>query len=196
LLPYQYEKTVWLDGDALALDYAITNIGDKPFPMLWTMHGLMRVEPNMRLFFPEGVETVLNLSASRFLGPKGDLPYPTCTAPDGQTVHLDRPLPYGEPCAWKIYIKGRVSKGLCGAVYPTQGVRLHITYDEQKLPYLGLWMTQRGFRGDTNFALEPTNGFYDGISLARGNGALPELDPGQTFQFSIRVSLEAVDHAP
>ena len=63
-------------------------------------------------------------------------------------------------------------------------------YDAQALPYLGVWITAGGYRGDCNCALEPSTGFYDGISRARENGSLKVIKPGEIFSFTLEICLE------
>ena len=63
-----------------------------------------------------------------------------------------------------------------------------LEYDAEKLPYLGVWITAGGFQGDYNCALEPTNGFYDSISKAAGNGKLPVLGAGESMEFDLHIS--------
>ena len=62
-------------------------------------------------------------------------------------------------------------------------------YDVKKLPYLGVWITAGGFEGDYNCALEPSNGFYDGIGRAEKNCRLPVLKAGEAMDFELVVSL-------
>lgn len=53
LLPYQYEKTLRLEGDCLHLHWRIRNTGRYAFPCLWTFHGLFRYSPDLRVRLPE-----------------------------------------------------------------------------------------------------------------------------------------------
>lgn len=187
ILPYRYEKFATLMGESLVLEYRITNTGSAPFPMIWTAHGLMRIERDMRFVFPDGPSEALNLFDSP-IGPKGILPFP-----GGLSRPLDRPLGLGRDTAIKYYLVGRMPRGECGALYPSSGVQFTMRYDHLALPYLGLWMTEGGFRGDYNWALEPTNGYYDDIGIAREHGALPELAPGEAFTFTLQLALSEIE---
>ena len=66
-------------------------------------------------------------------------------------------------------------------------------YDPEKLPYLGLWCTMGGYRGDCNAALEPTTGYYDSIPRALETGRVRMLAPGERFEFSLTLSSESSD---
>ena len=64
-----------------------------------------------------------------------------------------------------------------------------LEYDSTMLPYLGFWATGGGYRGDVNCALEPTNGYYDGIPNARQHNACPVLTPDETWNFTLSIQL-------
>ncbi len=55
-------------------------------------------------------------------------------------------------------------------------------WDKDKLPYLGFWITDGGFRGDYNCALEPSTGYYDSIDIATKNGKVSYLLPNEVFE--------------
>lgn len=89
----------------------------------------------------------------------------------------------------KWYYSSPVDEGICGYDYPEQGVRALISYDPGKLPYLGFWMTEGGFRGDRNCALEPATGYYDSIPIALKNRACSVLNPKEAVEFELTISL-------
>ena len=64
-----------------------------------------------------------------------------------------------------------------------------LEYDSTMLPYLGFWATGGGYRGDVNCALEPTNGYYDGIPNAWQHNACPVLTPDETWNFTLSIQL-------
>jgi hypothetical protein len=67
-----------------------------------------------------------------------------------------------------------------------------IDFPKEKLPYLGFWVTEGGFRGDYNCALEPTNGYYDDIDIAKNNNKLKILEPKEELNFYIRLQLKSI----
>lgn len=90
----------------------------------------------------------------------------------------------------KYYVKGEVEEGCCGYEYPSQHMRCRLSYNEKILPYLGVWITAGGYRGDYNCAFEPSNGFYDSIEIARENGSLYQLKPGEPLEFDMVIEIE------
>lgn len=184
---YLYKKSISLHGSSVLYQYAIQNVSGKDFPCLWAMHALVRYEEDMELFYPKGVKSFLNTMDSPQLG-KAGIRYPAknqiydfYTVPEASAVTMV-----------KYYVDGKVSEGRCGYRYPGQNVQCEILYDEEKLPYLGFWLTAGGFRGDYNCAMEPSNGYYDGIDKARENGSLFVLKSGETLTFTIRIRLSPI----
>ncbi len=190
ILPYRYTKSVWLEGDSVKLEYSIKNTGREEFPCIWAMHCLMNCEKDMRLIFPEGTDRMLNVRQSQFLGEAGRLhTYPGTESVKGERLRLDRILPGNADNAEKYYAAGEVKEGICGAYYPSKDVTCKVLFDKEKLPYLGFWVTEGGFRGDYNCALEPTNGYYDSITTAQKEGRLYILKGGETLEFGLELEL-------
>lgn len=191
ILPYRYKKTVTLKGGRVCCGYEITNTGTEAFPCLWAMHCLIRCEEDMRLLFPAGTREVLNVRESTVLGKKDTLhPFPAVRLAGGREYRLDRVLPAGANTCEKYYVNGKVTEGLAGAYYPKEGCTYRIRFDKEKLPYLGFWVTQGGFRGDYNCALEPSNGFYDSIACARKRHSLFILKEKEKLAFDLAIELE------
>ena len=182
-MPYRYAKTVALTADGVRLDYRIENTGDTPFPCIWTFHGLLRYEETMQIILPAGNDVAVNVMEGTMLGPVGRRQ--TLAGPPD----LHHPPKAATKSMLKYYLADPVAEGRCGVWYPDAGVGCVLNYDPQSLPYLGVWITAGGFRGDYNWALEPSNGFYDGIEEARRNGALYVLEPGVPLVFDLALDV-------
>ena len=181
---YLYQKKMQLVCNQLHMSYQIKNIGKEAFPCLWTLHGFVKYEEGMRFIFPSGAESFLNAErASKELGQRGAIHKVTESMYDFTRVPTRKNV-----CCQKYYINGKVQEGFCGYEYPSQQVRCEYRYDKEKLPYLGLWITSGGFRGDYNCALEPSNGFYDSVAIAQANDACPVLEPEEGLDFTITIS--------
>lgn len=180
--PFRYKKGMRLHKDALVLDYCIENTAAAPYPCLWAFHGLFRYAEEMEILYPPGAGPFLNVLDSPALGPAGRL----CTMDDHDFAHVP---PRRPPSMMKYYLNGPVSRGRCGFRYPREGMACLLEYDPQILPYLGVWITAGGFRGEYNCALEPCNGFYDDILTARKQHALYRLVPGRPLSFSLAILL-------
>ncbi len=185
VLQYDYEKNLTIRDNTLCLSYRITNREAVPIPCLWTMHCLVRCDRDTRFLLPPETRRVRNL----FPGPYGE--------PRLLSVHehpeLFAPPPEGTMA--KYWLTEPIQNGECGYLFPRRGIRLMLEYPAERLPYLGLWCTMGGYRGDHNAALEPSTGYYDSVPTARENGALPMLAPGESFPFSLTLRLEHISPA-
>ena len=220
---YDYFKTMELEGDTLKISYRITNTGKEEFPCFWTWHGLIRYEEDAVLRFPKETTAFRNVLDSERLGscntvykaePFGQafmdgqndcvLSDPAAgergsvirlrTADDSGISYEFTALPARDSISWeKYYVEGRVTQGSCGMFYPAQGMCMLLEYDADRLPYLGFWVTAGRLNGDYNCALEPTNGFYDGVGIAGRNGCLPVLKPCEEWKLTLRISLKGYD---
>ena len=181
---YTYKKTLTLEKDTLRIQYHIYNYGNNAIPCIWTWHGLVRYEEDMKLLLPEEITHYRNVLGGSCMGDEGAIYerhntiYDFGRVPDARTNSMV-----------KYYAEEPVKSGLCKILYPIQNVVFTLRYDAQHLPYLGVWITAGGFQGDYNCALEPSSGFYDSISKAGKNGKLSILSPGQTMEFELRLSL-------
>lgn len=184
-LHYRYEKTLRLAGNALHIQYRITNDGDRELPCIWTWHGLMRYEEDMEVILPKGTTHCRNVLTGPVLGEAGTVypvengPYDFTKVPSAQSRSMS-----------KFYGEHPVKEGRCGLRYPSQNVTCIMEYDPEQLPYFGFWITAGGLQGDYNCALEPTNGFYDSISTAWKHKKLPVLPAGERMIFEVRITLE------
>lgn len=186
---YTYEKELKLQGNTLNISFRITNHGADALPAFYTFHDLVTLTPDVQLFFPDGVKEFLNVYESTPLGVVGETYAAEDPRYDFQSL---RSLKDGDMV--KYYANGKVSEGRAGVCYPDAGVRYTIGWDPEKLPYLGVWITNGGM--GYNLAVEPTGGFYDSIRTAEKNGALPALKSGETLRFDLDLTLEKDSASP
>lgn len=181
---YRYVKNYSLSGTTLKMDYRILNTGDDEFPCIWTYHGLVRYDENMEIRYPDGTDCFLNTFSGELLGKEGE----KYSIDSGRYDFLHVPKRQSMSMV-KYYVDGKVREGKCGIHYPSQDVDYSLSYDKEKLPYLGVWITAGGLDGAFNCALEPADGFYDSISKATNNKALEVLGPGEAKEFSLEIEL-------
>ncbi len=190
LFGYSYQKSFRIFDKTLSGTWKIINEGQQPFPYIWALHCLSVYRQDMRIFFPPGVEKVVNVLQSSRLGPPGSeylfprdkplgVPYDFAEVPSPDSMTME-----------KYFVKGQVSEGMAGYQFPDEAVAVTLRYDSRVFPYLGFWVTAGGFRGDYNCALEPMTGFYDDVRIAMQNGSIKYLNPGEMLRFSIRLSFE------
>ncbi|QUH29256.1 DUF5107 domain-containing protein [Vallitalea guaymasensis] len=193
LLPYTYEKSIGINENTILIDYKIKNTGSEVIDCFYTMHCLINCEKNIILKFPSETKEVINVLESSFLGKKGSIhPFPVTQTNEGKSFFLDHVKSPDSNGYEKYYVMDKIEDGICGAYYPSKGIEFVTKYDATKLPYLGFWVTEGGFRGDYNCALEPSNGFYDSMKSVYENNKFMKLEPNTDFEFSIELSLTSV----
>lgn len=178
--PYRYHKEISLQEEGVVLHYKIINTQQEAFPCIWTFHGLFRYEEDMELMFPKNIKKFINVIESPESGGKEQSCSSIAIPPRKSNTMV------------KYYAKGSVATGSCGFYYPKHRMECILDYDPVKLPFLGVWITAGGYRGDYNCALEPSNGFYDDIEIARENGCLYYLEPNKPLEFTLKIQLNEV----
>ena len=187
---YEYTKKIELLADRLVIHYDILNVGQQSLPFIWTFHGLLKADPKMHLNFPLGTRAVENVLNSDFLGEAGSIHnFPITKDLKGNEYRLDRICDIRAKKYEKYYVSNTIEIGECGVYYPDQGRGLILRYDAQKLPFLGLWVTEGGYRGDYNLAFEPSTGYYDCIFKAQKTGTLKILNPNEVFSHDLEIQV-------
>lgn len=181
---YIYEKKICLRKNCILLSYDIRNEYVHPFPCIWTFHGLMRYEEDMEFLYAEEVERFENVFDSEELGAVGERYERKNTK-----YNFERVPERKANTMVKFYVDGKLQRGFCGYRYPALGVECRYHYDAEKLPYLGVWITAGGFRGDYNCAMEPANGYYDDIRNAERNNKLYYLKKENPLKFSLEIEV-------
>ncbi|AJA46655.1 hypothetical protein CPAST_c05550 [Clostridium pasteurianum DSM 525 = ATCC 6013] len=194
ILPYNYKKVIHLEEDTVKIKYTIANKGTSPFPCIWAMHCLVNCSEDMEIYFPKDTTEIINVHDSTVLGKKNSIhSYPVTKDINGKDYNLNRVGSKDLNKTEKYYINGIVNEGECSIYYPENSSLFMINFDKNKLPYVGFWVTEGGFRGDYNCALEPTNSFYDDIDTAFNNNKLYYLTPKEPLQFEISLALRKVE---
>lgn len=184
ILPYSYLKEICLDNNSINIQYKIQNTGNSPFPCIWTAHCLTMCEEDMEIVFPPETRSVEVVQDSKYLGSIGTvLPYPY------EKYSLNKVFPKNANKYEKYYVNHKIETGRCGIYYPSKDISFVMEYDAEKLPYLGFWVTEGGFRGDYNCALEPSSGYYDAVSIARKNDKISIIEANEIMEFELKLSL-------
>lgn len=193
ILPYTYHKTIELkENNEIEISYDIKNNGVDKIPCIFAAHFLVNCHQDMSIKFPNGTEQVVNVQPSKRLGSVGTVHEIDANISKEGTVHesLLSVLPAHSNNTEKYYVKDRVKEGRCSILYKHVQLEYILKYDKEKLPYLGFWVTEGGFRGDYNCALEPCNGYYDSILIAKKHEKLECLQSKSKAEFAIKIELK------
>jgi galactose mutarotase-like enzyme len=196
-----FERGARLDGASLVLDYAVRNRGDVSQNLLYCAHPLLRVEQGDRILLPAEVrETKIEDSLGARLGQRGDrIAWPGATADSNLSV-------VGPPDglqADKLFA-GPLTKGWCALMRPSLDEGIELTFTNEVLPYLGIWICRAawpnaGAAKQYTVAFEPASAPHDSLADAERDGSAWRLGPGEarawTLRFRIGSPRELETHA-
>lgn len=183
---YRFKKTMHLEDEKLIIKYNITSDLNEPLPCIWTMHCLIHCEENMKLKFPSSAKKLMNVRHdSKYLGDYGTLfDFPS------DKYNFEGVFDKSYKKCEKVYVANKLTDGVCGAFYPDSNMEFNTYFDPAFLKYLGFWVTEGGFKGDYNCAMEPSTGFFDKISIADKNKSLLYLSKDNPINFEIALELK------
>lgn len=199
-LPLELERTVALtetaDGWRLGLSYILTNSGTEAAPWSWAAHPLFLAGAGDRIVLPGSIGTLrLEGSGGNRLGTNGDaVNWPLAELADGGTADLRIGQAPESGIGDKLFAGPlSVEENWCALERPSAGVRIRVSFDAQKMPYLGLWICYGGWPErpgpkQTCVALEPATAPVD--SLAETGPWSRMLAPGASYAWTMDVDFE------
>ncbi len=182
---YIFERHITLHNNEVNLAYRITNKDNRMLYGLWAFHGLVAVDEQTEILLP-GVKELINVHPSALLGNVGTLH----SFPDSNVIRLDKIAPSATKKSEKYYVNGIVPEGNCSLLLNQKQLEYQLLFNPKKLPYLGVWINEGGFKNEYNVALEPCNGFYDTAEMAAKNGTLQPIKPNQSITFNLNIVLK------
>jgi galactose mutarotase-like enzyme len=191
-LPYRLERAASLESPStLRLRYSVTNLGSETMPYLWAAHPLFAVDEQTEIVLPSQVSEVYNVHNRDPWGEHGRCyPWPKATTDDTNNWDLSHIGPAILKDCRKFYVKPELPVGWAGLRQRDTGAWLRLNWDSAKLPYLGIWIDEGTYATVPTVALEPTNGFYDGLTTAYNNQQISQLAPAEFHQWSVNVRLD------
>ncbi|PRX22458.1 galactose mutarotase-like enzyme [Orenia metallireducens] len=191
--PYKLSKKVSLQEDGIRIDYKASNFSDEEFKFIWTAHALLNCDHrNTKIILPQGEDKIINVERnSQYLGEWGELhSYPIVKTKSGKKIDMSNVEPKIANNCEKFYIPHRLKNSRCGVEYTDTRERLIYNFPVDKVPYLGVWKTQGGYRGDYNIALEPCTGIYDDLYLADRIGRATIIPARESYKWYLEMKLE------
>ena len=188
--PFQFERSIRLEGEDIQLDYRLTNWGRQDEVYLWAFHPLINIMPGDRIELPAEVQSVRIGESSGFRqGEPGDLwswpePYPG--------VYLDDLDRFGDQRSAKLFVD-HVGDGCASIVNRQINERFNILWDTAENPALGIWICSGIWNGYYQMALEPTNVAAEFLSEAAENPVeFKPLHPGESRRWQLRIRVDPV----
>lgn len=184
--PYVLRRTIALDGPVVIADYKLEVRGDRPLPILWSMHALVALEPESHIVIEPPSRVRLTHHAGLAIAPgTTTLDWP------GPSLDVVRRIDAGQ--AAKLYLDA----GTLGTVAArtSDGAELRFAWDRAVAPTLGVWFSYGGWPTDGEprhqVALEPTTSPDDDLASAIAAGRATFVAPGRTVRWTVRIALIA-----
>jgi galactose mutarotase-like enzyme len=192
VLPYTLTKRVWMEKKRLCFAYEAMNHSDEPFYFIWTPHALLRCNEFTKIIVPRHLTKVMTVEHStEHLGEWGTIHnYPiTISQKTGKPLDLSKMEPACANNCEKFYFIERIKEGTCGIMQEDIKRSLTYHYPVDKIPYLGIWKTQGGYRGDYNLAMEPCTGVYDNLYVAHAIRKVASIQPHCSFTWWFHMEI-------
>lgn len=190
-LPYTLSRTITLKENEVIFEYCAENTAAIDFEFIWTPHCLLACTEHTQLLIPSNLTEVMSVEHStQHLGPWGTHhTYPLTTDVHGHVIDLSRTEPVSAKNCEKFYFTKPNLAGWCGIEHTDTHEQLIYTYPADKVPYLGVWKTQGGYRGDYNIALEPCTGIYDDLYAAHKIRRAAVIPPKGKYEWIFKMTV-------
>ena len=180
-LGYSYKKHIFEGKNGeIHSKYFIKNLNDRELPCIWALHLMFSAAEGGRIFAhtadSSNVEFMFD-DRSKY-GKRG-----TKLKLDKDYMTSGTYEKNGD--AYKFYITEPLKEGICGYYRDAAHGGIRIRYDAKKLPYLGVWINDGGFKNMYSAAVEPCNIPFDSVIEAEKRGFKFSLAPGEDLTFEI-----------
>ncbi|MCD4812432.1 hypothetical protein K8S19_01870 [bacterium] len=191
-MPVIFTRIVSKSGpNKIHLDYTIVNTGKTAFPFIYSSHPILALDTQSRIVLP-GVKQLSVLGHNGALKAGNRQPWPLAVLKNGTPTRLDTHFSARRQLAGKWFAKGIGSAEIS---FPSTKERLTLTWDQEKLPYMGLWLSL-GIPLDKRHteskdwicaALEPCSHNHDIINSRK----IAALKPGEPYSFWMEWELDS-----
>jgi galactose mutarotase-like enzyme len=191
--PYEFEREVTVDKNepVARFRYRVRNLGETPFPWIWSSHPLLNVQPGSKLELA-GVEQVRVDAAHG----REDLQVGAVVSWPSTISGEVEQFTFPEPGTWAAKLFGDLGvEGRMSLTDPRKGERLEFVVPSGEVPQVGVWINCRGWAppGRTpyyNLALEPCIGAPDRLDTAVEDWKMAQtLGPGEERRWSLEVRI-------
>lgn len=198
---YRFRRCIRLLGDrpVVKLDYALSNEGATPVPCYWCAHPLLAVERGSAIGIPGNMPLRVEDAPAQTGRSGGSAQrWPELQLEGGDSVNLAESFGIkgaARRFAKKLFVRSPDS-GSVEVRLNDPREQLVMTFDPDELPWVGLWINNRGWSGCgsepyLNLGLEPSMTPYDSVSEAIANDAIEWLEPGETRTWALQLELYA-----
>ncbi len=179
--------------ETLRLEYEIVSHNTQMIPFVYSAHPLLAADEQTVIHFPA------DAASAYVAGANTGVAVGTWMSLSGpQPAAVIGPFRLEHRTVVKLFTE-KLTTGWAAVAYPDSGERLTFTFDPEKLPHLGYLSCQGNdnlgdghFTGEFLLAFEPTTGIGDELGTNIRTNTLKQLQPGATFSFWIRITVEDI----
>ncbi len=189
---YLINKNITLRENRLIINYSLTNKSGFLLNYIWSGHPLLAVEEGDKIFLPAGVDRLfLNWASDISIGSFGQ--YIKISGIDKEIADFFKIKSVNDDIAIKGFTD-ILKEGVTGLYRSNKNESILISFDINKLPYLGVWLCYGGWPVDSTkkhftIALEPTTGRPDSLSEAVRREECSVIKAGEEKKWQIEFSL-------
>jgi galactose mutarotase-like enzyme len=184
----RFSKQLTLEHNTLRVAYAAENAGSTAQSFLYACHPLFAVSAGDRVLLPSVIREVrLDYSKGDRLGASGSIiSWPATKS----GIHLNVTLG-PEAGTAEMFYTPRLQEGLCGIYREASAQVLEVSFDTERLPFLGLWLCYGGWPDDGDeprqyaVALEPTTSPCNTLLNAQRTNTAISLKAGERYDWEI-----------
>ena len=181
-----HRRLSFSDEETVLAEYLLESLADRPLPIHWAQHPVIRAEPGSTVDLPE-VHTVLRSWQNGI-----DLPptptWPRAVSVDGEERDLAC-VRRREGWAAVLYAEPREG----ARVVAPDGARLDFEWDQVFAPALRVWLSYGGWPPEQEpseqIALEPCTSMHDDLASAMADGQERILPPGGELRWWVSLRL-------
>lgn len=162
VMDYTLSKKVKLVENKILIDYTLINTGIDSMGYIWAPHILFNCDEFTKVVVPKELDRVISLEkSSTHLEHMREYSYPITVDKNNVKFDISKTEKLENGNCEKFYFLDKSEWSALKNTKTRSKVTLKVPVE--KVPYLGVWRTQGGYRGDYNIALEPCTGIYDSI---------------------------------
>lgn len=172
-LPLCFSRTMSLEESKLTLSYTLKNLSQEKIYYLWALHGLNVFDEDTKFIFPDAMTDIINVMEEK-----------------DYCFDWKKLKNFPDNGAYKFYFQNTKTVGDIGILYEKQRLNYLIRYDEKILPYLGVWITKGGFKGEYNCAIEPCTGYYDSLERCFSNHKVSFIEGNMIKKWNVEIEIQ------
>ena len=188
----RFTKDLTLERNMLRVRYTVENTVSAAQSFLYACHPLFAISAGDRILLPREVhELRLDYSRGSRVGERGtSVSWPVTQSGIRQDI-TEGP----EAGTAEMFYTSRLNEGYCGIYRSAADQILEISFDTQRLPYLGLWICYGGWPDDATgprqyaVALEPTTSGCNSLAEAQAAGSAVSLEAGELYDWEIQFEI-------